>query len=291
MAILIAAMFALIAPPLPLIHAELLKRVYRYAFQPGESELVQRLAIQVSIVLGMFAVAAITVWFVLEQADFYAVVAVAALVSVILSAGAIIREARRRKFSNQFTRRIALVTALIALIVPLGVAGFHTAWPYIVTALVGHYIFHREIERYIERNSSVMTNWALDRLTLEILVIFVAMLFPLAFLILTSNFGITDFDLGVVFKMTGIVCTLFASVGSVYLYIRIQRIGIVKKKRVQSENSSDEYNLKPLFSGFEWWRMIFGTAVVWILLSGGLAAVVLVLQVIAGIAWNSMTRF
>ncbi len=268
--ILLVVIVALLVPPLPLIHAYLLSRVYRYLFQPGEEALAHRLARQVALVVTVAAALAVALWLVTESVDYYPVVALMGVFSVLLSAGAAIFTARTRHFTNKFTRRIGLAAGFAGAVVPLGVAAIWFLWPFIITGVFGYAILHRRIGYYMEQRQHILTNWGLDRLTLEVMALFGLMFIPLGAILFGTNFLGFRY-LSWPFLLVGALGIIAVAAGAVYLYIRVRGAAAIKKNGPDAEQS-------PSVAGFGWWRMLFGTAVVWAVVAAVASGAVFVAQ-------------
>jgi len=270
--ILLVVIVALLVPPLPLIHAYLLSRVYRYLFQPGEEAHAHRLARQVALVVTVAAALSVAFWLVTETVDYYPVVALMGVFSVLLSAGIAVMTARKRHFTNKFTRRIGLASAFAGALVPLGVAAIWFLWPFIITGVFGYAILHRRIGYYMERRQHILTNWGLDRLTLEVMALFGLMFIPLGAILFGTNFlGFRNISWP--FLLVGALGIIAVAAGAVYLYIRVRGAAAIKKNGPDADAEQS-----PSMAGLGWWRMLFGSAVVWAVIAAVASGAVFVAQ-------------
>jgi hypothetical protein len=157
---------ALLFPPLALIHRYILKRIWLYG---ASNEDAARMATLVSVILMVCAVLAILIWLTNISTDYYPMVAVMTVVTVLVSvAGGYIL---MQPLEVSYRRRLLILTALVALIVPLGVASIWVAWPVIIFLLWGYMMYRRryiyEYEVYLIKTKHPKRRWVLDRLTLE----------------------------------------------------------------------------------------------------------------------------
>ena len=154
---------ALLIPPLPLIHAYLLSRVWAQIMPSREA---WRRAIIVSLVLTLLAALAITVWLTDVRADYYGIVAVMTAITVITGAGI------TRVYAPE-SRRLTLWTGFVSLIVPLGVAAVWVGWLFIIPIVTSYAIYH-ELYRRLLKPDETSTQRLVQRLALRSLGVLVA---------------------------------------------------------------------------------------------------------------------
>lgn len=155
LAVIIA--LALLVPPLGLLHAYVLSRVWVYAL-PGRK--AWRFALKVTTLITLLAVIAIIVWLTDARTEYYPVVAVMTVVTVVLSVGAALLSVPEDQ-----ARRIAWRTALVAVIVPAGVAAVWWGWLLIIPMITGYAVYRWTYNRELRDNDTV-SNSLLDRLAL-----------------------------------------------------------------------------------------------------------------------------
>ncbi|MHB8625933.1 MAG: hypothetical protein ACYDBJ_01970 [Aggregatilineales bacterium] len=263
-------------PPLPLIHGWLLAQAWRYMFPLDEQVAALRLAWRVSAGLTIVAALALAFWLFDADADFLAVVGTVTAITVVTGIAVGVRTARRRQFTDGFVWKMGIVTALLSLIVPVSVVATRLsgsantgigdlAWLICFLLIFGFIRYRRMLNKYLDRLDARATLWQVDRLALEILVLFLVMLLPLgavtagiAVLLRTTYplicFGIPYLCLFSVFG----VPALGASVLSIYT--RRRGRGFVIKKKA----SPLELHDTPLFAGNSWFRMLFWQTVIWL---------------------------
>jgi hypothetical protein len=155
--ILKVVLLGLLVPPLPLIHAYLLTRVWLYVMTPRRA---WTLALIVSTFLTALAGVAITIWVTDANTDFYPIVAVMSVITVLVSA--VIGWAAA---PAPQARSVAYFTALFSLFVPIGVATVWIGWVFIIPTVTTYAIFRRSYAVQLERNEGV-TAGVLDHLAL-----------------------------------------------------------------------------------------------------------------------------
>lgn len=169
-AISLIILMALLLPPLPLIHHYLLMRVWTYAMPDTRAA---GGAAVVSLILSVGAAAAISVWLTDQNVDYYPMVAVMTVVTVLVSAveGLVLMRdigLRRRLW-------LALITALVALIVPIGVAAVWWLWTPIIFVLWGfetcRNAFSKKYAGFMRATEHPHGRWLTDRLALEAIVV------------------------------------------------------------------------------------------------------------------------
>ena len=157
---------ALLFPPLALIHRYLLKRIWLYGTTHEDAG---RGATIVSVILMVCAALAILIWLINVNTDYYPMVALMTVVTVLVSVigGYVLMQ----QVEANYRRRLLTLTALVALIVPLGVASIWFAWPVIIFLLWGYMVYRRryiyEYEVFLINTKHPKRRWVIDRLTLE----------------------------------------------------------------------------------------------------------------------------
>ncbi len=148
---------ALLIPPLPLLHAYLLSRVWLYAV-PGRR--AWRAALLVTLLLTLLAALAVVVWLTDARTEYYPVVAVMSLICVLAGVAASLSLA-----PSQQAWWLAKRAALVSLIVPIGVASIWWGWLLIVPAVACFAIYRYAFSRELSASES-LTPGTLDRLAL-----------------------------------------------------------------------------------------------------------------------------
>jgi hypothetical protein len=147
----------LLVPPLALLHAYLLTRVWLYALTARHA---WRAALAVTGIITLLAAVAIVIWLTDSRTDYYPIVAIMTVVTVVLSVGAALLV-----IPQPHARRIAWRTATIALIVPAGVVSIWWGWLIIVPLLVGYsvyrYAYARVLKSVEQATPGAVDRWAL----------------------------------------------------------------------------------------------------------------------------------
>lgn len=152
---------ALLVPPLALLHAYLLTRVWLYALPARQA---WRAALAVTGIITLLAAVAILIWLTDSRTDYYPIVAVMTAVTVVLSVGAVLLVV-----PPPDARRIAWRTATVALIVPAGVASIWWGWLIIVPLVTCYAVYHFAYARELRGNLAV-SRAKIDRLALTSLI-------------------------------------------------------------------------------------------------------------------------
>ena len=288
-------------PPLPWLHAWLIGQAYRYIFPIDETHKAMRLALSVSAILTILAVPLALLWLTTEQITYGAAIGVAAIMTTTLSVIAGVREARRRHFTNMFVWKLALVTALLALIIPLCLAvplmddgRFFPSlgWCAILAALIGFIRCRRVLTAQVERFQARASLWHIDRLALEITLIGTVFLLPFGEIaavqipVLTQRLLIDDPHSPSQFVVTrlAIFVVLAAAVvitgAGIVVYTRRRGNQWVLKKR-------DPLSLHeaPLLSGSAWHKRLIIEMVIW------LGAAVILFAMVGGVIGVSTVAF
>jgi hypothetical protein len=254
-AILGIILMGLLIPPLSGLHIWILAQVYRYAFQDGERWQPYQAAARVTAIITALAAVAIYIWLTDVNTDYYPIVAIMTVLCSALSAYTGVQISRKRGFSTLFTRRIGIASAVLACLVPAGVASIWLLWPFIIAVLFCFALFRRAIEGRIESQGAIASRWGLDRLALIYTFTAGAITAPLVGML----FGSLSAS-GLIFLLAGIV---WFGVGSgVYLATR-NRTGqlLIKKK-------NEEASTAPIFNGRTWYMTMLGHTALWLFLAG-----------------------
>ncbi len=162
--ILAIIVLALLVPPLPLLHAYLLSRIWLYAL-PGKA---WRLALTVSAILAALAAIAITIWLTEARTDYYAIVAVMSVISLLLGVGATLIAVPADQ-----ARSLAWRAGLVSLLIPAGVASIWAGWLFILP-LLGCYVLFRAFYKRMLKNQEERNTSLPDRLTVQSLAVVIA---------------------------------------------------------------------------------------------------------------------
>lgn len=157
-------LLGLLVPPLPLIHAYLLSRVWRYV-APTQAF---RWALVTSGGLAVCAAFAINAWVTNIQIEFEPMVVVMTLLCVAFGVIGALLLPGKRKF--HFRLLIVLGSALVSLPVPFAVSTLYWGWYLVVAGLCGYYLLRRSIIGSLSVND-IHAEWLLDRGAIELIVI------------------------------------------------------------------------------------------------------------------------
>ncbi|MEO8392360.1 MAG: hypothetical protein ABI700_05140 [Chloroflexota bacterium] len=220
--ILAIIVLALLVPPLPLLNAYLLSRVWLYALPPKKA---WRLALRVSAILAALAAVAITIWLTDARTDYYTIVAVMGAISLLLGVGATIVAAPADK-----ARRLAWRAGLVSLIVPIGVAAIWAGWLFILP-LVGCYMLFRALYTRMLRERGDVHAGLADTLTVQSLVVVIAC---------TGTFLVLGAMLGAVLKIRNDFAPLEFILGAIWAVVVLwQRVAKrFPEKSIQSIRAS-----------------------------------------------------
>jgi hypothetical protein len=238
--------------PLPWVQAWLLNQVWRYLFSPDEASKASRLAWTVSFVNSLLYLCVIAGWLPDAETHRYVMMVSIGLLTTCIGIAAGVIAARRRHFTDVFTRNLALATGLLSLIPPVGIAltPFKFAWPIILTLIVGFILYRRAMQRYLDKFEARATLWQLDRLTLEIVGLYVLFIVPF------SVMALLIFPQGGVF---GVLAAPFIGVGVASVYSRWRGKNFVVKKKA----SPLDLHRTPLFADDEWSDTLLGQTIRW----------------------------
>ena len=188
-------LMALLLPPLPLIHAYLLSRVWRY-FMPVRT--AWRLAWRLSLWFAWVAGAGIAIWIVPLTFDIGYVPLVVGVGSIVIVTGTAITvlHARDAGFSARRQWQAGITALFVSAIVPVGVLAIWMAW-WAISLLLGGYIGMAWLSRYALRRNGLVTDlptplmhWRVDRIAMDSTVLTGSMVF-LAWLLVSFYVGRT----------------------------------------------------------------------------------------------------
>jgi len=278
--VLTTVLFALAVPPVPWVLAWLLGQTWRYMFPIDEQGSAMRLGWRVSAAVTALMVLALAFWLLDTGVDFSAICGIVMTIIVVACVMVAVRTARQRQFTDTFVWRIGIGTALLALIVPLDVfttlrfnveSGGNSslfalfglsAWPLTLLLILGFIVYRRALAHYLDQLHSHVTLWQLDRLALEILVLFLLMFVPLSVVtgIIVHVVGSIDLLSSCLNGLLVIFGVPFLGALALTVYTRWRGRGIVIKKKA----SPLELHDTPLFADNRWFRMLFTRTLLWL---------------------------
>jgi hypothetical protein len=183
--ILSVILLALLVPPLPLTHAYLLSRVWRY-ISPTQAF---RWALVISGGLSVCAGVGIAAWMTNIQIEFEPMVAVMTLLCVAFGVIGALLLPDKRKF--RFRLLLVLASALVSLIVPFAVSTLWWGWYPVIAGLCGYYLLRRSIIASLSVND-LHAEWTLDRGAIELIAIMLVASYTIPFvpvIFLFAGFG------------------------------------------------------------------------------------------------------
>jgi hypothetical protein len=163
-------LLALLVPPLPILHAYLLSRVWAYVLPTGRA---WRYALVFSFGQAVVAAIAIVIWLTQISVEYFPMVAVVTALVVIQGVAATGLLATSAGVSTYTRNRLLTAAALVSLIVPAGVAAIWTGWWAVGLLLVGYaclsYLSRHHLEKYgvITTPLKNESRWHIDRLAIE----------------------------------------------------------------------------------------------------------------------------
>ncbi len=232
---------ALLVPPLGLLHAYLLTRVWLYAL-PGAK--AWRAALTVTALIMLLAVVAIVIWLTDAHTDYYVIVAVMSGVTMLLSVGAALIAV-----PDEQARRLAWRTALVALIVPAGVASVWWGWLLIIPALMIYAVYRFAYARQLKGVVSIPPG-LLDQLTLmSLLPMIAAVLVITAFaFVLGGGRGLSEFVILIL-----ILVLIYFSYSLTYSWVsrRLHKhdVNTTSLRRSVAGATTASYLFAPVFAG------------------------------------------
>ncbi len=253
------------AMTLPLVflsHTWLLGQAWRYMYPPDETYAVMSLCRWVALIVSAVYVLVLELWHFDASANFFVLDGIFAVCVVTVSVLTGVSVARRRQFTDAFVRKLGIVTGLLSLIVPAVVAATPTqvSWPLLVALLLGFIVYRRALRRYLDRFEARATLWQIDRLTLEIEGLFVLLLVPMGLLS-----AVIFQNVGALFLIALIAVPSIAA-AVMWGYTKWRGHGFVLKKKA----SPLELHDTPLFGESQWFAMLLGRTVVWLLGAAGI---------------------
>lgn len=249
----IVTILAFLIPPLPLLHQHLLVRVYRYAFQPGEKQDWNNLSWMITGAISICAAVSIALWYNDQRVLFIRIVLVMTLICVVLGAGGAIWIGRKRAFSTRFIFLLALAAGLVSLVIPFGVLGIYTTWPFVLIGIVGYMYGRHENELLFEREFATFSNWQLDSITLGgmgVMAICLAVFVPP---IISTSYVARDRGISGLFFLAAML-TLFVLLMNWITRIHLKNFS-GKKKNNESAVSSNHYL-------FHWAKIAIGWGII-----------------------------
>lgn len=162
----------LLIPPYALMHVYLLSRVWGYALPRSHA---RRSGLLTTLILSAGAAAGVVIWLTDVRTDYYPMVAAVTGFGVVLSLTQAVFIAREAGLSPYARSRLLIASALVSLIVPLGVAGIFTTWWLVYALVFGYFRYQRVYARHltlpVDGGDDRHLRWLIDRLSLETLVI------------------------------------------------------------------------------------------------------------------------
>jgi hypothetical protein len=268
---LFALALLLFLPPLPYLNYLLMKQAYRYAFQPGEDKPLRRYTRLISGIAMLAYVIPLTFALTRQDVDFKAAMILLGVLNVIIGAAGGWWISRKRGFTTAFTRKMTIGSGMLALAVPAGLLGGTLVWCVILASLCAFLATRTVISRFLEHEGGVSSRWGVDRLSLEIMIVYYTLLVPVAILLSLivgtfTNFGrLRVSELSFVFLPIGLcilILALCASSMIKYLKFRVETgLWLVKKKAAQAGDmqAADRRLWRGLF-GYTWAGLIVASA-------------------------------
>lgn len=167
-------LLALLVPPLPILHAYLLSRVWVYLMPEKRA---WQMGLIIAFELAIVAAVAIALWLTQVSIDYYPMVAV--VTALVVVEGVIMTWvfAQQAGVSSYTRNRLLIATALVSLLVPAGVAAIWTGWWAVGLVIIGYaclyYLARHHLEKYGVLTTPLKNDsrWHIDRLALEGLII------------------------------------------------------------------------------------------------------------------------
>jgi len=257
-----------------LVYAWLLTQVWRYAFPADGQHRALALASALSIGLGVIAWLAIWVWLSDDRIEVPLFVAAASISAMMITTSSLIAIwlAHSRHFTTAFTVRFALATAVLSLMVPVGIVGGLTAWVIIIFGIIGFMFYRRGVSHYMETRHVTTTQWGLDRLSVELTILVFMLISPIG-LMFTA---LSDTQFNSSLKFLGALVVVLSSLAGLTLYIKWRgQHMMLKKKAVPDLGLEDEL---PLFQGNVWWNTLSAISMGWIITAGSISIVLWIAQ-------------
>ncbi|MCB9450565.1 MAG: hypothetical protein H6672_03955 [Anaerolineaceae bacterium] len=161
-------LLALAVPPLALIHAYLLSRVWVYLLPPKAA---RRYALITSFALAGLAAVAVVIWLTNIFTTYTDIVATITLIVVAVDLGVTHRLAQQQDITGKTHRRLLIAAGVLSLVVPAGVATIWWLWWAVFFLVFGFATFQETLNDYVFRASAeppaYHQRWLIDRLALE----------------------------------------------------------------------------------------------------------------------------
>jgi hypothetical protein len=256
--IVIVISIFLLFPPFPLIQHWFLKQSYRYAFQPGEIEALNRYTAIITLFSIFVAGVAKIIWLISHLDYVYLSIGAVGVIGLIGSLGGL-WISRNRHFSSEFTIRMVMGSGTVSVLAPLGTVlvllgttSTEWVWWAIIGMGLGFASYRGLIDAYLEETQTVMAQWRIDRMACQMCLIFLVLLIPV------TTFPVALFIRHFSMWMFPLVLLIpFITIFGVYLYVAY----------IGSEGLSKKQGRPHLaFSGIGWWRSLFRATSRWLLL-------------------------
>ncbi len=163
--VLLVICIAMLVLPLIWVHGYLLSRVWVYVLPLKRA---RRYAGMTSAGIAVLWAGATSIWLTDVRSNFYVIVAAMAGIATVGGLGVALGIAWKHSLGTHI--RLAVVTVLVSLVVPAGVAGIQVTWPPILAALIGYSVYRGYLERRIIRPNGIgeaKHASRIDRLALE----------------------------------------------------------------------------------------------------------------------------
>lgn len=172
--IVMIVLLALLLPPLPLIHAFILSRVWAYILP---RRLAWRYAGVMSLGLSALAGVGVALWLTNVDIEYGWIVGGMTLITIVSGVGLTVYFALERAVPMRLRTRLGLVALFASLIVPVGVIAVFALWWLIFLIVFGYWAYSGLYFRGIVGDKRKFKNkrqqWLVDRLTFETLLMVV----------------------------------------------------------------------------------------------------------------------
>ncbi|MBZ0275172.1 MAG: hypothetical protein K8I60_03455 [Anaerolineae bacterium] len=170
---------ALAIPPLALIHAYLLSRVWVYVLPPKTA---RRYALLTAFGLAALAAGAVVIWLTDVNTTYYGIVSIMTLIVIAVDVGITYRLIQQGAITGRARRWMLIVVGLLSLIVPAGVAAIWWLWWAVFLLVFGfaafQWMLHRRLIRPLTEPPTRRQRWLADRLALEIMGVSILFFIP-----------------------------------------------------------------------------------------------------------------
>ncbi len=244
----------LLVPPFALIHAYLLQRIWAYVLPAAEA---RRMALKVTAGLVLLAIIGSIYWLTNDRIDLYQVIGVLTLITVIVGLTVTVQLAQQAQVSNYTRNRLAVAALLLSLVVPGGVAAIFAMWWLVFGLVFGYWAYQRVYRRYFNEAAPTpegrVQRWRVDRLALEMVLIFGVGLVVTYFVIIVGQAVFGRF-----LPNADLINFLALVVGFAYVYLVIRHYSSRRAKTIITSQpevvSSREVRL---LSGDLWMHTVF----------------------------------